>query len=276
MFSHLFFLFFLQLKSPSMPDTPPPTDNPFHSRDALLYSAYQRPEVQEEALSETKQPIAPKKKPLQQLQHFIQSESYPCLAAKAAFNTASYRTGIYPALAHEQVTEGLCYDLIQFVREKPHIKKPFTSFLALFESPFPAGEKEFEKLLWKQLSLLDARSRQFYAWNKEVSANPEAEDFSFSFGGQAFFVVGMHPKASRLARRFSYPLLVFNPHEQFEELKEQGLYTGMKKQIRKRDLALQGSPNPMLEDFGTASEARQYAGRKLEPDWKCPFNPKEK
>lgn len=259
-----------------MTDNSPPTNNPFHSREAIQYSAYQRPEVLEEAFSETKQPNASKEKPLQQLRDFIQAESYPCLAAKAAFHTASYRTGIYPVLAHEQVTEGLCRDLIQFVREKPHIKGPFTSFLAVFESPFPADEKEFEQLLWKQLSLLDARSKQFYAWNKEVSAIPEAEDFSFSFGGQAFFVVGMHPKASRLARRFSYPLLAFNPHEQFEKLKEQGLYTGMKNQIRKRDLALQGSQNPMLEDFGTASEARQYAGRKLEPGWKCPFTPKER
>lgn len=259
-----------------MPDNSPPTDNPFHSKEAIQYSAYQRPEVQEEVLSETRQPKASKEKPLQQLRNFIQAESYPCLAAKAAFNTASYRTGIYPAMASEQVTAGLCRDLIQFIREKPHIKGQFTSFLAVFESPFPADEKEFEQLLWKQLSLLDARSKQFYAWNKEVSANPEAEDFSFSFGGQAFFVVGMHPKASRLARHFSYPLLAFNPHEQFEELKEQGLYTGMKNQIRKRDLALQGSQNPMLEDFGTASEALQYAGRKLEPNWKCPFNPKER
>ena len=31
--------------------------------------------------------------------------------------------------------------------------------------------------------------------------------------------------------------------------------------------------NPALKDFGTQSEARQYAGRAVPPDWRCPFHP---
>ena len=41
---------------------------------------------------------------------------------------------------------------------------------------------------------------------------------------------------------------------------------------RARDLALQGSINPNLADFGTAPETRQYSGRKVEAGWKCPFH----
>jgi FPC/CPF motif-containing protein YcgG len=52
------------------------------------------------------------------------------------------------------------------------------------------------------------------------------------------------------------------------------------KTIRARDVALQGSMNPMLSDFGEQSEARPYSGRAVPQDWipdfpdpqkKCPF-----
>lgn len=247
--------------------------NPFNSKQARQNSYYLNPETQAEAPISKNNTGSPKHEvALRELNSFIQADTYPCLAAKASFNTLAYRAGVYPLLADEGVTEGLCHDLITFIRERKSIDSRFTSFLAVFETPVPESELEFEQLLWKQLSLLDGRSKEFYSWNKEVSPNPDADDFSFSFGGQAFFVVGMHPKASRIARRFSYPMLVFNPHEQFEELKAQGLYPGMQKKIRKRDRALQGSINPMLKDFGKASEARQYAGRKVGANWKCPFN----
>ena len=247
--------------------------NPFFSRQAKQYSCYLRPGEQEARLAYHKTSKQGKKKQeaLAQLHSFIQEETYPCLAAKASFNTEAYRAGLYPLLGSDQATSGLCYDLYTFIQERAEIGSQFTSFMAIFESPTPENELEFEQLLWRQLGLLDKQNKQFFSWNKEVSANPESADFSFSFGGQAFFVIGMHPKASRLARRFPFPMLVFNPHEQFETLKEQGLYTGMKEQIRKRDKALQGTINPMAEDYGAASEARQYAGRKVGPSWKCPF-----
>jgi FPC/CPF motif-containing protein YcgG len=47
----------------------------------------------------------------------------------------------------------------------------------------------------------------------------------------------------------------------------------MQRATRKRDIALQGSLNPNLADFGTAPETRQYSGRPVGPDWRCPFHP---
>ena len=38
-----------------------------------------------------------------------------------------------------------------------------------------------------------------------------------------------------------------------------------------RDEALTGSRNPMLARHGEASEARQYSGRAVDEDWRCPF-----
>jgi FPC/CPF motif-containing protein YcgG len=75
-----------------------------------------------------------------------------------------------------------------------------------------------------------------------------------------------------MARRFSHPVLVFNPHEQFTRLRAEGKFEGLRTAIRARDVALQGNVNPNLADFGTESEARQYSGRQTEPSWECPFH----
>ena len=67
--------------------------------------------------------------------------------------------------------------------------------------------------------------------------------------------------------------MVFNFHDQFENLRSAGKYTGMQNAVRDRDIHLQGAINPILARFGDASEARQYSGRAVAEDWKCPFSP---
>ncbi len=67
---------------------------------------------------------------------------------------------------------------------------------------------------------------------------------------------------------------MFNLHAQFETLREQGKYEGMRAKILDRDLALAGSLNPMLARHGDASEARQYSGRAVDETWACPFRDK--
>ena len=67
------------------------------------------------------------------------------------------------------------------------------------------------------------------------------------------------------------PTLVFNLHDQFEQLRKEGRYERMRERILDRDAALAGSVNPMLARFGEESEARQYSGRQVGKDWDCPF-----
>ena len=64
---------------------------------------------------------------------------------------------------------------------------------------------------------------------------------------------------------------MFNLHDQFERLREAGRYERMREKIIDRDRALAGDSNPMLARHGEASEARQYSGRQVGPDWRCPF-----
>jgi hypothetical protein len=75
-----------------------------------------------------------------------------------------------------------------------------------------------------------------------------------SLGGRAFYVIGVHPGASRKARRFGRAALVFNLHSQFETLREDGRYDKMRAAITERDIAFSGSRNPMLAGHGEASE----------------------
>ena len=132
-------------------------------------------------------------------------------------------------------------------------------------------ERDFERALWSQLQRLHDLDRVLFEWDASVSDDPSNPRFSFSLAGNAFFVVGMHRKAGRLARRFPWPALVFNAHEQFEDLRQNGSFEGLQRQIRARDQRLQGSINANLVDYGRHSEAAQYSGREVGEGWECPF-----
>jgi FPC/CPF motif-containing protein YcgG len=82
----------------------------------------------------------------------------------------------------------------------------------------------------------------------------------------------LHPGASRPARRFQYPTIILNLHDQFEQLRITGRYEGLRKAILERDDLLAGSINPMLARHGELSAARQYSGRQVASDWVCPFS----
>ena len=97
--------------------------------------------------------------------------------------------------------------------------------------------------------------------------------FSFSLGGHAFYVVGLHPASSRRARRFPQAALVLNLHSQFEALRAEGRYERFHDAIAERDVKFSGSPNPMLATHGEGLEAPQYSGREVDASsWRCPFH----
>lgn len=149
----------------------------------------------------------------------------------------------------------------------------YRSFAVVFEGPGDLSEPEFERALWQRVqSLSDKDVWRGQDYDARVSADPDNPHFSLSFGGEAFFIVGLHPRASRPARRFERPTLVFNLHDQFERLRAEGKYETMREKILVRDEALAGSRNPMLARHGAASEARQYSGRVVDERWACPFH----
>lgn len=203
---------------------------------------------------------------------FVLDPHYPCVGARSAVHNNSYRLGVYDALGSAAATAALARDLATFTRDIDQIDGPFATFVALFTGPQDAGEQSFERALWSQLQALHEADAA--PWDSSVSSDPDDPHFSFSYAGTAYFIVGLHPGSARLSRQFPWPALVFNPHAQFERLRETGKYERMQAVVRDKERALQGDINPALDDFGGDSEARQYSGRQVEPDWHAPFQPR--
>lgn len=200
---------------------------------------------------------------------------FPCVGARAAVNQGTYRFGMFETLGDGASSAELAACLQAFAGEYPSIDSDFTSFIACFDAPKVKDGEEFERLLWRTLEQLHAIDRTQHEWDPAVSRDPDDPRFSFSIGGRAFFVVGLAPSGERWARTFPWPLLAFNPHEQFERLREQGQFERIQEVVRERDVALEGSTNPNLADWGDHTEARQYSGRPVGPEWRCParFDP---
>ena len=197
---------------------------------------------------------------------------YPCTGAISVFAQKGYRFGLFPELGCDHAVRAVCHDLYEFCHEFPITDDQLITFIAIFRGPAIESEQHFEDMLWSQLQAMHAIDSDFFAWDKSVESDPMNNNFSFSIGGRAMFVIGMHPKASRLARTFKYPTMVFNLHEQFERLRARGKFETMKQIIRAREMTLQGSINPMLKNFGESSEASQYSGRAVSGNWPCPFH----
>lgn len=207
-----------------------------------------------------------------EIKDYIQSPDFPCVGAKAALSQSAVTFRVYDKLAGEEGAASLHFDLMEYGASLSPDDPRIQSFVAIFPTNDTSSEIEFEDKLFQQLnSLVDESEALSLKWNSGVSSDPENPHFSTSIAGHPFFIVGMHPNSSRAARRTPYPVLVFNSNLQFNRLREDGRYDRLKKIIRERELEINGSINPMLDDFGLSSEARQYSGRKLDKDWKCPF-----
>src|SRR5690554_5607435 len=207
---------------------------------------------------------------VEEYEEFIIGNDHPCIMAKTVFAQQDYEFALHNKLGLKDSAKKLLEELESYIETYDFSDNQFKSFVAVFHETEIATEIEFENLLWRQLQFMhDVDPKQ---WDHRVSSGPDSNDFSFSLGGRAFSVVGLHPKSSRLSRRAPYPTLVFNLHWQFEKLRNMGVYERVRDKIRKRDAELQGEINPMLADYGESSEAKQYSGRYLEKNWKCPFH----
>ena len=206
-------------------------------------------------------------------ERFISRRTFPCLGAKAALSQGSLQYlqagDIGSDSDDRRITAG-----VQAFAADAGDDSLFLSLVILFPASARLSESDFEAALWQRLRAIHALDRTTHRWDPSVSDDPASARFSMSVGGRAFYVIGLHPDASRPARRFSCPALVFNLHSQFERLRADGRYGKLRQAIIQRDMAFSGSSNPMLAVYGQSSEARQYSGRQVGPDWVCPFQAK--
>lgn len=213
---------------------------------------------------------------------WVLSSGFPCNGAKSAFQTDSYRLGVYDRFSTADVSL-LADDLRTYINEyaatpavRPKrqendwipLNRVFASFLACFKEEPVCEESTFEAQLWAILENLRQLDRGPVP--SGFSKDPSDDNFAFCFGGEGFFVAAFHPGSWRWSRRFMFPLIVFNMHRQFDGLKSSGQFTKLRDTIRKNDDALQAAPNTLVADFGERSEACQYAMRRVLPNWKPP------
>ena len=205
------------------------------------------------------------------LANFIAASQFPCVMAKAVMSKGYAEhpniDSANPADAATQILQKI-YSFVDHYRAD---SKTFSSFIVSFTHPVLIEFGKFEEFFWKFLKHLDILDKQAYLPDARVSNNPDASDFSFSIKSEAFFLLVLHPQSQRMARRYAVPTLVFNAHQQFEDLRSKGLFHKVRDLIRKRDTALQGFVNPMAKDFGTQSEVFQYTGKAYPVQSKCPF-----
>jgi len=144
---------------------------------------------------------------------------YPCLGARSVFRRDAVTLLVLDDLTDDGPggdLERLTAALRDYVRDVD-VDGDLVSFVACFRGPVRAGEREFEADLWAALQHL--HDTDGTAWSEEVSPDPVDPHFGFSLDGTPLFVVGLHPHASRIARRAPVPTLVFNLHAQFERLR---------------------------------------------------------
>jgi FPC/CPF motif-containing protein YcgG len=205
---------------------------------------------------------------------FLGNSGFPCVGAKSALARDQIEIIVARDIRSNWDDLRVVPHLLEFARTYHQDPEPalFQSFVIIFEQPDSLTEEEFEHYLWQRVQSFSDKDSFFGSEHDiRVAADPSDHNFSLSFGGEAFFVVGLHPNASRPARRFQKPALVFNLHDQFVRLREQGLYEKMRATIMERDLELAGSLNPMMARHGQSSEAKQYSGRVVDNDWQCPY-----
>jgi uncharacterized protein len=217
--------------------------------------------------------ILPSAQPLVAAFHdHIADQGFPCVGAKSALARGQIRIVMARAIDSAWNDLEIHAALMAFVADYRRENRMFQSLAVIFETPGMISEDEFEAHLWARVqSMADKDAWLGQHYDARVSPDPDNPHFSLSFGGEAFFIVGLHPGASRPARRFRAPVMIFNLHDQFERLRAEGRYETLRAAILNRDEAMAGSPNPMIARHGTISEARQYSGRAVDAAWRCPF-----
>lgn len=195
------------------------------------------------------------------LQAFVLNQSFPCIMARAlALNghIEQHHVNLNPKYMQLETFLQIFYRFIDHYQQN---EKILHSLAFSFSSSHFKVFEEFETFFWSFLTELKLLDQKKYQHDPRVSADPRNSHFSFSLKEEAFFILLLHPDSPRLSRRYEQPTIVFNPHQQFEDLRKSGKYEKIRDAIRDKDKLLQGYPNPMLNDFGKESEIYQYVGR---------------
>ncbi|MFE3185908.1 guanitoxin biosynthesis heme-dependent pre-guanitoxin N-hydroxylase GntA [Streptomyces violascens] len=203
------------------------------------------------------------------LAEFISEDDFACLGAKAALRRKAVLHRHCGELGGEPAVLAHLEGLSEFLKTFEPSARSFTSYVATFDELPDTSEQFFEDTIWRHLQAMHDQDSRSHPWSDQYDADPSSKRFGFSVNGHPFFIVGLHPGASRPGRRFRTPTLVFNSHIQFNAMGNN--FFKLRRKIRERERAFHGEMNPSLATY--RDEARHYSGRMTPLEWTCPFVP---
>ena len=131
---------------------------------------------------------------------------FPCVGAKSALATDNLRILRARNLNSAANDVAIHLELLQWSRKYRDEPEGLRSLAVIFDGPAKMSERQFERAMWERIqSFADKDARLGQPYDSAVSPDPADPHFSLSFGGSAFFVVGLHPLASRPAPALSAP-----------------------------------------------------------------------
>lgn len=205
-----------------------------------------------------------------ELSGHIRKEHFPCVMAKAVEKLGGINITTSSDILNPSEISRIHGKFVEFNENfRKHGK--LSSFILACRDESYASFSKFEEDFWSFLKNLRTFDLALFPHDPRVSNDPTHHEFSYSIGSEAFFILLLHPQSPRRSRQFKFPAIVFNPHIQFERLREKGIFKKIQNIIRTKDKLLQGSINPMLSDFGEKSEVFQYTGRIYAPDETVPL-----
>lgn len=192
---------------------------------------------------------------------FINQTNFPCIMAKTVSRIGWLQTLTLKDIENEENIIKFQKNMYHFIDHYHSSADTLHSFVLMIENKHYQSFECFEEKFWNFLIKIDYFDKILYHHDDRVHSDPQSDNFSFSLMEEAFFILALHPNSPRRSRQFSLPAIVFNPHQQFEKLRTNGVFVKIRDIIRKKDKLLQGFSNPMLSDFGDKSEVYQYTGR---------------
>lgn len=196
--------------------------------------------------------------------------AFPCIGAQKVMR--DYRVAFcfspepFNTIAAAECTAEYMYQWIgdaeyAALKQSP-IPTAFATCVVVYPEAQFSDEVEGERQLWEFLAKVHRYDKDRHPWSDESSPFVYDKRFSMSLGGYAQFILFFSPSATTPSRRFSHPMLVFNPHFIFETMRKAEIFADWRDAIRKREATAQeGWKNPKLADFGSLGslEAAQYA-----------------
>lgn len=213
--------------------------------------------------------------PVERLEKFIAhlfrgfTMSHPCIGAKASFVSGNF----YFCVLEDMETVSSALTVCETFSEYLKLTDGSDDFVKTFALVFldnAADAQDFAQKYWRFLQIVHDIDSLSHEWDPSVSSDANDSNFEFSLNGRAIFTTTLNPGHHRPARRFAYPTWICNQTRQFEKLRELGQFSKWQIAIRQADASLDpsGMANPLLEDHGVASSAKQLAGWPTDP---CPL-----